>query len=180
MAGSPTQEGIEIRLELPNARQILEAFEKAPEIVVEELGAATWEGSLLIQREVVERTPRGVGAGGGLAGSIQARDPQIAPGLVRGEVGTALSYAVPVELGTRPHFPPIEPLQLWAQHKLGLSEVEAESAAYAIARKIKAHGSQGVHMFAEGFAATEEQLRTFYARAGERAVERIGQAGGGQ
>ncbi len=170
-------EPLEIRLKLPHAAAVLAAFKTAPEIVEDELGKATWEGTLLVQREVVERTPRGVGAGGGLAGSIQARDPEIAPGRVRGEIGTAMSYALPVELGTRPHFPPLEPLQLWAEHKLGLTEAEAESAAYAIARKIQREGTDGARMFHEGLAATEEQLQAIYGRAFERIVERVAQLG---
>lgn len=46
-----------------------------------------------------------------------------------------------VEYGTRPHWPPLEPLILWATRKLGLSEKDAESAARAIQVKISKKGT---------------------------------------
>ncbi|MEW6555079.1 MAG: HK97 gp10 family phage protein [Actinomycetota bacterium] len=46
-------------------------------------------------------------------------------------------YATPVEFGASAHFPPLDPLKLWAQRVIG-----DEDAAYPIARKIAAHGTE--------------------------------------
>lgn len=50
-------------------------------------------------------------------------------------------HAVYMEEGTRPHFPPIQPLAEWAARKFGLeTEREARSVAFAVATKIAADG----------------------------------------
>lgn len=116
----------DVRIDIREAAALADAFDKSPKIVTEELTAATWEASLLLEREVKENTPTGVGGGGGLKGSISAREPQVLSDNVIGMVGTPLAHAVPVELGTRPHFPPVQPLADWAEHKLGLSPAEAQ------------------------------------------------------
>ena len=152
------------------------AWRAAPEIVIEELTKAVMEAELLLWRETVELTPRGVGGGGGLAGSIQARDPVVMSDAVIGTVGTSLDYAVPVETGTRPHMPPIQPLQDWAMHVLGVSSVDAPSVAWAVARKIAARGTEGAHMFERAFTAHRGQVERMLEAAHGRIVRRM--AGG--
>lgn len=157
---------MEIRLTALNDARVLAALGDSPELFARTFEPAVWQASLLAQREIVERTPRGVTTA--LANSIQARDPEILADGVIGAVGTSLDYAEPVELGSRPHFPPIEPLQLWVQAKLGISDPdESERVAYAIAWKIKARGTEGAFMFRDGLAAVEDQVRAIYSRAGE-------------
>jgi hypothetical protein len=57
-------------------------------------------------------------------------------------------YAGPVELGTRPHFPPSGALLLWVQKKHPeLDEKRAKSLAFLIARAISRRGTKGQHMF---------------------------------
>ena len=57
--------------------------------------------------------------------------------------GTAAStYVNYVEQGTRPHWPPIKPLKLWALRKL-----LDERIGYAVQWKIARSGTQGAHMF---------------------------------
>lgn len=50
--------------------------------------------------------------------------------------GYRADYARPVEEGSRPHWPPIEPLRGWARRVLG-----NESAAYAVQAKIAEEGT---------------------------------------
>ena len=163
-----------IHIDIREAAALAKAFDQAPEIVSKELTAATWESELLLEREIKELTPVGIGAGGGLKGSISAREPRILADNVIGEVGTAMAHAVPVELGTKPHFPPIQPLADWAEHKLGLSHNEARSVGYLIARKIAVKGTQGAHMFERAFKANERQVQEIYSDARKRIAERIG------
>lgn len=167
---------IDIRIdELPGVAAALAA---APEIAMEELTAWVWEGSLLLQREAVENTPRGIGAGGGLAGSIIAGEPEVLADQVIGMVGSPLNYAVPVELGTKPHFPPLKPLQDWARHKLGLSPEQAEQAGRAIQRAIGRRGTKGAHMFGRAIETNEPQLRRMAEARGRRVADRLKALGG--
>ena len=159
--------GIDITLDAREVVALTDAWRRAPKIVADHLGAAIWEASLLLQREIQERTP--VGAHGLLRGSIAAREPRVTGDRIEGEVGTALRYAIPVELGTRPHRPPVEPLIDWARARLGLSGKDAERAAWAIARKIEREGTAGAGMFSgaleESAGAVERIVRAGVARA---------------
>ena len=138
---------------------------QAPELVQREMIAAAEESAMLLQREVVERTPQGAGAGSGLSGSILAQPVTFFEGDVISLVGTSFNYAVPVELGTKPHFPPLQPLTEWVQVVLGLDGEEAEAAALAIARKISHHGTEGKFMFRDGFNAAEPFIKSRFSRA---------------
>ena len=48
-------------------------------------------------------------------------------------------HAAPVEVGSAPHMPPVEPLERWAELR-GLDD--PKSAAWAIAKKIEADGTK--------------------------------------
>ncbi|MGQ9370531.1 hypothetical protein [Azospirillum sp. A39] len=161
-----------IRVDYPAA--VADAWRQAPEVLERHLVAAVYEAELLLQRETVERTPIGVGGGGGLRGSIQAGQPRRAGDAIIGEVGTSLPYAPAVEFGAKPHMPPLAPLALWAEHKLGLSEGEAERAAWGIARAIRRRGTEGRFMFTKALDANEAQLRRIFELALGRAVAELG------
>lgn len=165
--------GFSVRIDLQGAAELERAWRRAPEIVAEEMTRAMWEAETLAEREVKERTPVGVGGGGGLKGSIIAKMPHVSPAGVLGVVGTPLNYAVPVELGTRPHMPPIAPLRDWVEARLGIPEERSYGVARAVAFKIKAHGTKGRHMFKEGFKAARPQIVRMFEAARRRIAERL-------
>lgn len=153
-----------------------EAWKHAPEMVIEELTAATYEGEMLLEREVKELTPTGVGAAGGLKGNIQSQTPEVLGNNVIGMVGSTLNYAESVELGTRPH--PVSAdgvmaIEDWVRHKLGISDDEAEGIAYAIAWKIRMRGTPAVGMFHRGLAYSRTQLAAIYEAAAVRITQRL-------
>jgi hypothetical protein len=169
--------------------ELQSAWAMAPEICVEELRAATVEADALLEREIKELTPTGASGGsGGLKASIFSED-SIEGEDVLGVVATASLYAIPVELGTRPHFPPIQPLIEWVEAKFGLSsapldtfrktkggierESEASKVAYAIAWAISRRGTPAVGMFHRGFAYNEDAVIQIYERAADRIVARL-------
>jgi hypothetical protein len=57
-----------------------------------------------------------------------------------------------MEYGTRPHFPPVAPLIVWATRKFGVDEAEAEAIAWAVAKKIAKEGIEPRGFFARGIA----------------------------
>lgn len=146
------------------------AWADAPALVARLLAARLLEAGLLYQREVVERTPAGVGAGGGLRGSIQTGTPRRDTGdglRLTVTVGTPLAYAVPVELGSKPHMPPVAPLTLWVAQVLGIAGERGAGVARAIAWKIRRRGTTGHRMFEGALAATDGQIRQTLALVGE-------------
>ncbi len=158
-----------IQVTIKNGVELARLFHQAPALVSEEMTRAVWESSLLLERETKENTPVGIGGGGGLRGSISARQPRPSSEGIIGKIGTPLNYAVAVELGSRPHMPPVQPLIDWARHKLGLGGGEAKRAGFAIARKISRKGTPAAKMFEQAF----EQQDSAVQRIFERALHRI-------
>lgn len=167
------------RIEIDSTEIVVmaEAFQNAPAIIMDEIIAATVQSTLLAERETRERTPVGVGGDGGLRGSIAAQEPRVLGNEVIGETGSPLNYVIPVELGTRPHFPPVSALHDWVRIKLGVPDDDVEEVAFKVARKIAAHGTEGAHMFARMFAANEPQFAAIYRGARDRIVQRMAEEG---
>ena len=78
---------------------------------------------------------------------------------MKGVWGTPAKYAESVEFGTRPHWPPQDPILYWVQHKLGITGPEAVAVAFLIARKISRKGTKGAHMFDDAFKENEARVR---------------------
>lgn len=147
-------------------------FEGAASVLADALVPAVLEGSLLLEREVRERTP--TSGAGTLRDSIGALPIGISGAVVTGGVGTVLAYAAPVETGSRPHWMPIEPLMDWVRRKLGLAGAEADAAARRIRFAIAHRGTPAAHMFRDGAAATEAQVRQLLDAAMADAAGRLG------
>lgn len=140
---------------------------RAPAIVSHEVVAATeWAVNALVGA-IAPLTP--VGVGGTLRAGFQS-DVTGDAVEVRGRVFNPLGYALPVEEGARPHFPPIGPLELWARRKLGVPDGEARSVAFLIARKIAKHGTPAVRMVARGTAQVTPAIHGRFAEATARIV----------
>lgn len=149
------------------------ALAAAPDVLAQELTRAVLTGQMLIEREVKERTPT---ASGLLRDSIGAQPIELSGAAVTGSVGTASVYAEAVELGSRPHMPPLAPLTEWVKRKLGLRGDDAEAVARSIQWKIKAHGTPSAQMFEKALRATTPQIESIVAAAVQRALHRIGGA----
>ena len=152
---------------------LADAWARTPGIVAEEMARAVEEGTQRTLREVQERTP--VGATSMLRESIAARPVAVTGDAVTGAVSTSVRHAVPVEIGTKPHRPPVEPLADWAKARLGLSDREARRAAWAIAARIAARGTEGAFMFRGGLDAAKPHIERLFNMAARRALARIAQ-----
>lgn len=161
-----------IDIDAHQVQDLANYWRQAPDLVAREMTGTTLGATLFLEREVKERTP--VGATGSLRGSIRARRPERLSDNVIGVVGSSNPHAVPVELGTRPHFPPLEPLKDWVRSRLdirGKSEVHA--VALAIARKIAARGTPAAGMFHRGFNENRGTVAAMYERATQRIAEKL-------
>ena len=137
--------------------------------LTDELLTAMTEVDALLQREVAENTPTAFGT---LRSSIFSEERIQGDGVL-GVVGSPLEHAVYVELGTKPHFPPLEPLEDWVRVKFGLTDdAQVKGAALAIARKIAARGTLAVGMFNRTFRYYQPQIERRFEQAVQRAVDR--------
>ncbi len=151
------------------------ALARAPDLFLDALARGIVEAQALIEREVKERTP--TSGAGTLRDSIGALPVDLSGERIGGAVGTALAYAEPVELGSKPHMPPIEPLVDWVKRKMGLGKADAdraESIARAIQWKIFRHGTKGAFMFRETFQAVQPQIDAILGVAALRAIQKMG------
>jgi hypothetical protein len=134
---------------------LLAIADRYPDIVREETVKRMKVAVARLEKDVVELTPAGVGGAAGLRGSIHG-DVDAWGESVRGTVGTAVKYAEVVEVGRKAgSFPPVAPIALWAQRKLGVGADEAESVGFLIARKIFRSGTEGAHMFEQAWKQNE-------------------------
>ena len=111
---------------------------------------------MLVERAVKQRTPEG-------AGPMHLRDTifgrtSILGRQVHGILGTPARYGESVEMGTRPHFPPVDPIRHWVERKLRISGDEAKGVAFLIARAISRRGTKGAHMFDKGFEVSKSRI----------------------
>jgi len=83
------------------------------------------------------------------------------------EVYSDTDYGVYVEFGTRPHFPPLEPIKDWARRVIG-----DEGVAFPIARKISREGTEAQPFLRPALDEFQSQMARFWQRAIEGAYAR--------
>ncbi len=144
---------------------------QAQRVIDEEMRRALNAGVLHLKGAILPETP--VGVTGALRQGVQTSITGDALSLV-GRVFDPVAYAMPVESGSRPHFPPVAPLQLWVRRKLGITdEGEARSVAFLICRAISRRGTRAVQMFRRSFDAHRDRVAGFFAAANARIVARL-------
>ncbi len=141
------------------------AFELAPDMAREEMLASMTEAGLLLEREVKDAMP----AVSGLTRASVTSDAWSTPAGVLGVVGSALASAAAVELGSRPHMPPVEAIEMWVRDAKGLSGKEATREAWRVAMGIKHYGTKAQRPFRN----TLEKQRNYVGREFEDCCERI-------
>ncbi len=82
---------------------------------------------------------------------------------VNGVVGSNVLHALYVETGTRPHWPPVSALQVWARRH--------GTTAYAVARGISRHGTKGVHYLQRAVQQNEGRIQGLIGDGVARIVE---------
>jgi len=176
--------GIKTKVDLSELEELTKRY---PEASREARVMKLTEAVNLLEAAVKKETPYG-------AGPIHLRDTEHSSVKVSGEkvagiVGTPAKYGEPVEMGTKPHFPPIGPIQFWVEKKLGLSGKEATSAAFGIAMAMSGKGARrkrggkrmtkpwggtkGAKMFETGFEEQEARVMAILNEILEEIVRRV-------
>lgn len=78
---------------------------------------------------------------------------------MQGIVWARRKYAIFVELGTRPHFPPIAPIYKWTKYVLHTVD---KGVAYAVANKIARVGTEPQPFMAPAVEASELYMRQMF------------------
>jgi hypothetical protein len=146
-----------------------QAFARFPDFARQELSVFGHAATQYLKGEVIDRTPAAEGA---LRDSAFTRVEELPSGMI-GVVAMSSPYVEAVELGTKPHMPPIEPLEQWVKTKLGLSGKEGANAARGIQWKIFHHGTKGAHMFESALDAGAAELERQFGATMQRLADRL-------
>lgn len=147
-------------------------WQRAPEITRAELLTTMRDTDVLIQGEVMRELPAGAGGAAGLRGSV-FRDERVAGETVLGLVATDKQYGPYVELGTKPHMPPIQPLIDWVRAKTGERDDEAKSHAFAIAHAIRVRGTKAQPVWKATYDRLQNEIRRKFDAGVARIVRRL-------
>lgn len=96
---------------------------------------------------------------------------------VTGTVGTASMYALPVELGSKPHTPPLQPIKDWVVAVLGIEDNEDEGddivdkIAWGIVGNIRKKGTEGQFTVKE--VVEDKDTEDTYNRIVERHLKTV-------
>ena len=88
-------------------------------------------------------------------------------------VGPEVSYGAYVETGTRPHMPPVNAIKDWIAVKFrgAVQGDEHERMAWAVAHKIRRHGTEAQPYMSKVFRNHEPHIAKRLAQALTRAVD---------
>jgi hypothetical protein len=128
-------------------REAKAAIQRLARLAPDKLKVVIAESTINVHREARKNAPRDVGL---LANSITF---EVNDSGLTGEVSVNSAYGAHVEFGTRPHFPPIQPLKDWARRH-GLPE----NVGFLIARKIAERGTPAQPFL---FPAAESERNAF-------------------
>lgn len=173
---------MQVLFSVENAEAITRAFFQAPEMVLEELETTMLTVTEYLVGQTQERTP----ADQGILKQAFISTVHVSPGLdtVFGTVSNPLPYALPVELGTKPHYPPIAPLEAWAERHVEFVDEEfggdVFAAALAIQRKIGRYGTPGYGMAHFALRDGESTINAEFAECAVRIQRRLAATGDGR
>ncbi|RMX19072.1 HK97 gp10 family phage protein [Vandammella animalimorsus] len=149
---------------------ITRGLREAPDETRRLLAAAMHQATLLVLHEAQENMPRASGDAWRSIGS----EVHSTPAGVLGVVGSASPVAAFVELGTKPHMPPIDAIQPWVKAVLGIADPkENRRVAYLVARKIAAHGTEAKRPLGRAAEAMQPQVVRLFEDAAAQIAQRL-------
>jgi len=144
---------------------------QGPEIARRHLTAATEFGVSAAVGAIVPLTPVNLGI---LRGGVQS-DVRGEGADVLGRVFDNVPYALPMETGTKPIFPPVAALVPWVTRKFGVSGKEARSVAFLVARSIRRKGGlKARKFFGAGWATVKPAVKARYVAAQAAVLAELG------
>lgn len=159
-------------VQIKGLEEAVKTFQNADKIIQREFTRAMDASTKALEGNARKLAP--VGVSGEMRASITSEVRPIGTAHVEGRVGSPLPYALYVEEGTKPHYPPLAPLMLWVQRKFGVSdERQIFITARAIQRKIGTVGTPARKFFEAAFETTEPRINAYFDIALSKIVERL-------
>ena len=153
-----------IKIKIKGIDELRQGLDRAPKVIETELKDGLRKSTELIKQKARRKAGSPpIVFKGELARSIQARVTGF-----RGIVGAEAKHAPFVEFGTKPHFPPIAPLERWAQLKLG-----KPGAGFAIAKKISERGTKAQPYFEPAIEESQTDIVRIFDNVGEVIINRL-------
>lgn len=103
-----------LQIDVKGINEALAGLRNTPKNIGERMRQAFTESAAAIEADAKENAPVDTGR---LRSSITHRVTYREAEYVAAEIGSKVEYAPYVELGTRPHYPPLEALITWVHHK---------------------------------------------------------------
>lgn len=144
-----------LQIDVSAAEAYAQALTAAPEWTREALTRFLTQARLLLEAATKDNMPA---FSGNLRGSVDSALRGEAVGELEGVVFSPLVYAAPVELGTKPHWVPLEPLIDWVQARLGAPAKKAVQVAIWVRDKIAIKGTEGQLPFTRALQDNESAL----------------------
>jgi hypothetical protein len=154
-----------IELELKNFNEIKKSLRTMNEVGIAETNRAIHASIAIVQGQSIRNAPV-------YTGLMRARHTASFHDLF-GSLKVNTQYAGFVHGGTRPHFPPIAPLEKWARRKLGVTAKRARAVAFLIQRKIGRKGTKAVPFLQEAIDQSQSKIDQYFDRAMEATIKKI-------
>jgi len=151
-----------IAIKIEGLEEVERKFAGAGDVVAGEINKGMNRSVQRVLTDVKKGTPVDTGRlRSSMTGVVEGRGSEI-----RGIVGTNVSYAPYSEYGTRPHWPPLAALEVWARRH--------GTTAFVVARGIARHGTKAYEMFRKGLEENVRWIENEFNEVGKRIAERLG------
>ena len=150
---------------LKNPEEVLPIFNK-------EFAIGLGEATLLAQGAIISLTPTQTGRlQSSISTEVRGNDLNM-----KGVVGTPTLYALPMETGAAPHFPPARPIILWVQRiQWNFQNIKQtlsiNQMAFLVCRSISEKGLEARSMFNNGFENSKDRILNILGKAQEKIVK---------
>lgn len=164
--------GFQVAVSVENLDHWTRRIDGADKIIREETVAALTSMGSHLRPLVQDKTPTDTGK---LKRSIDFKVEKVRAGVYRLDLHAGnVKYAIFVERGTRPHWPPISALEAWAQrHGIPAFLVARAIARHGTIKRFGRPGPAGAEMFEKTFKDEEGWIQREGDRMGERIVQGI-------
>jgi hypothetical protein len=154
-------QGMELGIELTGWEQVAANWERAPELFSQELKTWAETTAMHLTDEIKALTPKDTGA---LQDSIKPIEIDVGPLGVNELIGTALNYAVPVELGSKPH-------DITPKNGKALSFIF--NGVQVFVKKVHHPGTTGYFMFQQALDANRAQIQDSFSATVDGVLTRL-------
>jgi len=164
--------GVGYEVTIKGLDEQMQKLERFAAVAQPELTQAMHNVLFMVEAGAKQNAP--VGVTGELRSGIGSQVTYAAGTDVRGKVGASAPHSAAVELGARPHFPPVANIAYWVDRKLGVQDgFEVYGIALAIARKIARVGQKKHPFLRPALEKNQARILDEFRGAAERVLKKM-------